>query len=438
MASALPLSPARMFSPLTLAASGPGAAATPASLLPADPWRKGNGACLGLRCPYPYAARVDAGTFRCRCELQPEQSVLMEQPSQVANATRQWDYYRVPKSGSTAVEAILRACPNVRYHDHGDGCKNLDVCDGRASTGPSFVVLRRPSDRFKAQFDHLHRKLPAWAKQHIPTEARLARLLKEAFAGCARDGERAAACRVERVNARVARLVTGGMEWQHRVILYPAQFFTRPGTRLICYDKVELAQRFARFMSTTFARCPVQASDVPRLNAANASEFADDSAAVSDRTLLDDGIYPGDVDLWVRQCAEQLAHASARRGADAPRPAAHALDLEALSSSTAPLGAARGPGASAPGEPRRAPGATVRRPQSLVAPEDLDEVASLGEEGYEEILCGSGCTLRSVCLPEPCYEDSDECETRSVTCDGECPGTGACAACTADRCSRMC
>ena len=54
-------------------------------------------------------ARVDAGTFRCRCELQPEQSVLMEQPSQVANATRQWDYYRVPKSGSTAVEAILRA-----------------------------------------------------------------------------------------------------------------------------------------------------------------------------------------------------------------------------------------------------------------------------------------------------------------------------------------
>ena len=136
-----------MFSPLTVAASGPAAAAaTPASLLPADPWRKGNGACLGLRCPYPYAARVDAGTFRCRCELQPEQSVLMEQPSQVANATRQWDYYRVPKSGSTAVEAILRACPNVRYHDHGDGCKNLDVCDGRASTGPSFVVLRRPSD----------------------------------------------------------------------------------------------------------------------------------------------------------------------------------------------------------------------------------------------------------------------------------------------------
>ena len=415
-ASALAPGP-RMFSPLTLAASRPGAATTPATLLPGDPWRKGNGACLGLRCPYPYAARVDVGSFRCQCELQPEQDVLMEQPSQVAKVAHQWDYYRVPKSGSTAVEAILRACPDVRYHDHGDGCENLDVCDGQASTGPSFVVLRRPSDRFKAQFDHLHRKLPTWAEQHIPTEKRLAGLLKEAFAGCAQHGERAAACRVERVNARVARLVTGGMDWQHRVILYPTQFFTRPGTRLICYDKVELSQRFAHFMSSTFKSCPVQASDVPRLNAANESEFSDDSAAVSDRDLYDDDIYPGDVDMWVRQCAEQLARASERRGADAPRPAANALDLEALSNRTVRLGAALVAGASVPD-------ATVRHPQSLVAP--------------EEIVCGDGCTLRSVCLPEPCYEGR-ECETRSVTCDdAECPGTAACAACTPDRCSRMC
>ena len=355
----------------------------------------------------------------------------MQQPSQVAKVAHQWDYYRVPKSGSTAVEAILRACPNVRYHDHGDGCKNLDVCDGQASTGPSFVVLRRPSDRFEAQFEHLHRKLPTWAKHHIPTERRLAALLKEAFAGCGQHGERAAACRVGRINDRVARLVTGGMDWEHRVILYPTQFFTRPGTRLICYDKVELAPRFARFMSTTFKSCPVQASDVPRLNAAaNASEFSDDSAAVSDRNLYDDDIYPGDVDMWVRQCAEQLARASARRGADAPSPTADALDLEALSNRTARRGAALVAGASVQGEQRRAydgrweTDATVRQPQSLVSP--------------GEIVCGDGCTLRSVCLPEPCYE-GQECETRSVTCDdAECPGTAACSACTPDRCSRMC
>ena len=317
-------------SPLALAAIRSGAA-TPASLLPADPSRTGRDACHGLRCPHPYAARVHERR-QCRCELKPEQKVPLERVVRVSH--QQWDYYRVPKSGSTAVEAILRACPDVRYHDHGDGCKSLDVCDGMASTGPSFVVLRRPSDRFQAQFEHLHRKMPTWAKHHIPTEKRLAGLLKAAFAGCGRDGERAAACRVKRVNERVARAVTGGMEWQHRVMLYPAQFFTRPGTRLICYDKRELARRFAYFMSTTFKSCPVQAGDVPRLNAANDSEFSDDSATESDRSLYDDDIYPGDVDMWVRQCSEQLARASARRGADAPHPAAEVLDLESLSNRT--------------------------------------------------------------------------------------------------------
>merc|ERR1719424_950794 len=81
-------------------------------------------------------------------------------------------------------------------------------------------------------------------------------------------------------------------------------------------------------------------------------------------------------------------------------------------------------GISVHGEQQRVRDATERDPQSLVAP--------------EEFVCGSGCTLRSVCLPEPCYEGR-ECETRSVTCDdAECPGTAACSACTPDRCSRMC
>ena len=321
-----------LSSPLAFVASRPGAT----SLLPAGH----RDACQGLRCPYPYAARADMGTIRCQCRLQPE-TVLIERPSQVASAARRWDYYRVPKSGSTAIEAILRACPDVAYHDHGDGCESLDVCDGLASSGPSFVVLRRPSDRFKAQFEHLHRKLPAWAQNHIPTERRLARLLKEAFAGCGNDGERASACRVKRINERVAQAVTGGVEWRHRVILYPTQYFTRPGTRLICYDKVELAERFAHFMSTTFTSCPVQASDVPRVNAANDSEFSDDDATISDSSLYHDGIYPGDVDMWVRQCSEQLARASARRGADAPRPATDVLDLYSLSNRTFAVKAVR-------------------------------------------------------------------------------------------------
>ena len=78
--------------------------------------------------------------------------------------------------------------------------------------------------------------------------------------------------------------------------------------------------RKRRFMSTTFARCPVQASEVPRLNAANESEFGDDSAAVSDRTLLDDGIYPGDVDLWVPQFSLLLSPPCPRPGPHAPLP----------------------------------------------------------------------------------------------------------------------
>ena len=76
------------------------------------------------------------------------------------------------------------------------------------------------------------------------------------------------------------------------------------------------------------------------------------------------------------------------------------------------------------GPPQHVHDATEGHPQSLVAPTDL--------------VCGNGCTLRPVCLPEPCYEGR-ECETRSVTCDdSECPGTGACAACSPDRCAQMC
>ena len=65
-----------------------------------------------------------------------------------------WQYYRNPKSGSTALEKFLMECKDVAYHNHGDGCKDQSVCDARSprwDNTKTFVVLRDPRERLPSQ-----------------------------------------------------------------------------------------------------------------------------------------------------------------------------------------------------------------------------------------------------------------------------------------------
>ena len=92
--------------------------------------------CRFLKCPPLYDVHEDAELCQCECKLAQARmeakrikKPCLDMKRLAANATH-WDYYRVPKSGSTAMEAPLKACEAIRYHGHGDGCfESPDVCD---------------------------------------------------------------------------------------------------------------------------------------------------------------------------------------------------------------------------------------------------------------------------------------------------------------------
>jgi len=288
-------------------------------------------ACDTLSCPRPHVPQAIVATdggCSCRCKLPQEQPspVLLFQSKLPSNGTNaRWDYYRVPKSGSTAIESFIHDCEKVEYHDHGNGCAPLSVCDAKAIYGPSFTVLRRPSDRVRSQFLHLHSRagLEGWAKNIIPTEAAFLEWLRFTFKDCEVGHAR---CRVDAINERFKPPGIPENATRHRVILYPQSFFTRKRTELVCYDKEELAERFASFMTSNFpSSCAMKAEDVKTENISPEkldSEFGDEPAFITDNYLLEDNIYPEDVNAWRVACSDQLALASHRWGAAPPRPSA--------------------------------------------------------------------------------------------------------------------
>ena len=65
----------------------------------------------------------------------PEQQDEAAHPHQHAAKPATWHYMRVPKTGSTIVEPLVKSCrKEVVYHDHGEGCfaSNGQVCNGSA------------------------------------------------------------------------------------------------------------------------------------------------------------------------------------------------------------------------------------------------------------------------------------------------------------------
>ena len=227
--------------------------------------------CRFLKCPPLYDVHEDAELCQCECKLAPAwmEAKRIKKPCLgmkgcwlATNATR-WDYYRVPKSGSTAMEAPLEACEAIRYHDHSDGCfESPDVCDASLlpDSRASFVVSRRPSDRFKSQFDHLHKRGEAqwvqWAKAYAPTQDTLLSYLESVFQGCTDDH-----CRVARIQTNFSDMSVQ----RHRVIFYPASYFFRESTSFICYDNELLSERYTEFMNQYFPQ-HCSAEPLARLN----------------------------------------------------------------------------------------------------------------------------------------------------------------------------
>ena len=286
-------------------------------LLPDDQWGGCELKCVGQACPLPYYAQVELSQCSCECAL-PDNATAVQPGNATAvqpgNATATWDYYRIPKSGSTSFQSYLMACTSVQYHDHSDGCPNLDICNASTKTANdrSFVVLRRPSDRLKSQFDHMHVSDPYWSAQNLPTEQAFVELLSNTFAGCAD-----AHCRVERINAIYPL--------SHRVIMYPSRFFTRETTDAVCFHPRLLSRRMSKFMERSLPSCPIPAD----LNVTNQhllptqdTEIGDEGAALTDQMLVDRNVYPEDVRLWRQQCSQPLAFAGHQHGA---RPTASAV-----------------------------------------------------------------------------------------------------------------
>ena len=266
--------------------------------------------------------------------------------------------------GTTALGPPLKQCKAIRYHNHVDGCKESpDSCDASLLPKPtsedlmcysarytdlgdafgndtdallrhwersgkserrnvyckpehSFVVLRRPSDRFKSQFDHMHSNAPgtgavqSWAQAYAPTQDKLLSFLESVFQGCTDDH-----CRVARIQANFSEF--GPRDEINRVILYPASYFFRESTSFICYDSELLSERYTEFMHQHVPGC--SAEPLERVNEDH-SEYRDQTAATTDRRLSK--VYPNDVSYWRKSCSSLLALADASRGMPAPEPSA--------------------------------------------------------------------------------------------------------------------
>ena len=200
---------------------------------------------------------------------------------------------RIPKSASTVLWLNLigccrkssdaRCCRNsVRIHDHRDGCRDLQRCNGTALVGERpFIILREPTARFRSVAAHVRRVIVDAADPlYQMSDAALATWLRDATVGC-----RDAHCRVAAVNERYAAT--------HRVVLWPQAFWAGRDPLVVCFDPDNLVARVNAVLKEHCASCLIKsgaAENVP------ASEAPGADVDVTD-------LYGDDYALWARHCA---------------------------------------------------------------------------------------------------------------------------------------
>ena len=212
-------------------------------------------------------------------------------------------FYRIPKTGSTALlNSVLPSlkCESVTVHNHIDGCKQLDWCNGSALQGvlptqPIFVTIRHVCSRFESQWAHMRVKLPKIFGPY-ETPEQLLKLLQNCTAGCP-AGSAGVHCMVKRINLLAASWPGG-----HRVILWPQAFYMHRRAMPICYHPDFLEERIQSHVEAlTSCKAPPREyiSAYRNVRQHNSSMAPGICAGVA-------RLYDEDDRLWHRHCKESV------------------------------------------------------------------------------------------------------------------------------------
>lgn len=153
----------------------------------------------------------------------------------------QMHIYRVPKTGSTTLITTMgkMKCAHLTLHDHSDGCKDLNWCNGSKLAGvlptqPVVAGLRHVCDRLKSQWRHMRYVHPSPPFGNISI-LQFVELLQNWTRGCP-EGSAGVHCKVIKIKRHCSKNCPG-------VILWPQAFYMARRTVPICYHPVWLTTR---------------------------------------------------------------------------------------------------------------------------------------------------------------------------------------------------
>jgi len=160
----------------------------------------------------------------------------------------QMHIYRVPKTGSTTLITTMgkMKCAHLTLHDHSDGCKDLNWCNGSTLAGvlptqPVVAGLRHVCDRLKSQWRHMRYVDPS------PTSnisiSQFVELLQNWTRGCP-EGSAGVHCKVIKIKRHCSKNCPG-------VILWPQAFYMARRTVPICCTSCTVHARWALPIATS-------------------------------------------------------------------------------------------------------------------------------------------------------------------------------------------
>jgi len=217
-------------------------------------------------------------------------------------------FYRIPKTGSSSLIAGILPklrCESVTVHNHGDGCRHLNWCNGSKLEGvlptqPVFVVMRHVCSRLESQWLHMVTVDPASIFGQCKTLAQFFQLLRTLTSHCP-AGRLGVHCKVRAINQHYNA--------SHRVILWPQAFYMAPRTMPICYHPEWLAARLQNQMAALgLCHTPYMSniSDVHNAhsNVRNPSnhEQVPGGAAAANICAATQQLYDEDDRLWHQHC----------------------------------------------------------------------------------------------------------------------------------------
>lgn len=210
-------------------------------------------------------------------------------------------YYRVPRTGSSAVKRPLQACNGVEFLMHEESMRDA-IADKQSMCGNSvvrtLVTIRDPCDRFESAYKHAVTK-HAWFRSRHPSISTLIQQLRKDYPGGLPYHPHGDASKKDAI--KLLPLST------HNVVFWPTSFFFNAKTKhpLCFHDKppFEQLQNITRSYG-----CAESDGEWENAMRSQPTHYSADVMKISDMSKEDcaavKNLYHEDVKLWERHCVQ--------------------------------------------------------------------------------------------------------------------------------------